>query len=107
VSKSLLHHIAFYAKDSQFVQILNRLKFFNLQQFVEAYIQNFEVLNISELVEKRYAIVAQYNLSQTLKSSKLHCISYQIMRRIQDFETPEAFHTVQGSQLIVAHIQKL
>jgi hypothetical protein len=89
------------------VQILNRLKFLNLQQLVETYIQNFEVLNISELVKKRYAIVAQNNFSQTLKSRKLHSICYQIMRRIQDFETPQAFHTIQSGQLIVAYIQKL
>ena len=88
MSKSLLHHVAFYAKDSQFVKVLNRLKFFDFQQLVETYIQYLKVLNISKLVKQRYTVVTQYNLSQTLESRQLVSICYQIMRRIQHFQAP-------------------
>jgi hypothetical protein len=38
--ESLLHHVTLYAEDSQFVEVLYRLEFFNLQQLVETYIQD-------------------------------------------------------------------
>ncbi len=88
MSESLLHHVAFYAEDPQFVQVLNRLKFFDFQQLVETYIQNLKVLNISKLVKQRYTVVTQYNFSQTLESRQLVSICYQIMRRVKHFQTP-------------------
>lgn len=88
MSESLLHHVAFYAEDPQFMKVLNRLKFFDFQQLIETYIQYLKVLNISKLVKQRYTVVTQYNLSQTLESRQLVSICYQIMRRIQHFQAP-------------------